>query len=271
MTASSVFKPEGKDGNMKTILVVSVLSLLNLGGLFFGLAAAAEPLRLDGTLGWIADSNILLDLEEAVTLEAWVRPEIVDKGGARIIEKANAYMLDTAPGIALRMSVAAGSISCEGNLPTNRLSHVVGVFSRAQGIYKLYVDGKEKASQGREAMRRLSVTPLPLKVCSDSSGRNCFCGDVARVTIYNRALDAAEIAGLAADETHKSHGLPGTVADWFFTRKDASECISDAPGRLRLCDRPGATHGPSPAAGESRQDFLVSPAGPRLDRSHAAG
>ena len=201
-------------------------------------ALAAEALHLDGTRGWLADSSKLLELDEAVTLEAWVWPAMVDKGGNRIVEKAGAYTLDTAPGIALRMSVAAGSISCAGKLPTNRWSHVAGVFSREEKFFNLYVDGKETASQGRDAMRKLSASSSPVKVGSDSSGRNCFCGEVARVTIYNRALTVAEIAALAADTTHKSHSLPGTVANWFFSRKDASECFSDAPGKVRLRDRP---------------------------------
>jgi alpha-L-fucosidase 2 len=200
--------------------------------------AGAEPLRLDGLSGWIADSDKRLDLTEAVTLEAWLRPEAVDKGGSRIIEKAGAYLLDTAPGMALRMRVAGGDISCAGRLPTDRLSHVVGVFSRAEGVFKLYIDGKEKASQGRPEMRKLSVTPSPLKIGEAPDGRLCFWGEVARVTIYNRALGTAEIAALAADPSHHSPAMPGTVADWTFTQEDATEWLSDAPGKLRLRNRP---------------------------------
>ncbi len=112
------------------------------------------------------------------------------------------------------------------------------MFSGSEGIYKLYVDGKEVASQGRDAMRKLNVTTQPLKIGADPNGRNCFQGDVARITIYNRALKADEISALAADPTHKSHGLPGTVADWFFSGKSGVEWISATPGRLRLRDRP---------------------------------
>lgn len=213
--------------------------------------AKAEPLQLDGLSGWIADNDTRLDLTEAVTLEAWVRPNAVDKGGSRIVEKAGAYSLDTAPGMALRMSVATGAISCKGQLPTNRLSHIAGVFSRADGVFKLYMDGKEVASQGRDAMRKLRVTPSPLKVGADRDGRSCFWGEIARVTIYNRALAPAEIAALAADTSLNSHGLPGTVADWNFTRKGRGECFSDAPGNLRLRDRPDtarlAGNAPAPA------------------------
>jgi len=40
------------------------------------------------------------------------------------------------------MTTAAGTIRYDGKLPTDRLSHVAGVFSRSEGIYKLYVDGR---------------------------------------------------------------------------------------------------------------------------------
>jgi alpha-L-fucosidase 2 len=201
-------------------------------------ADAAGTLHLDGIAGWYADNSKALDMEDAVTLEAWVRPAVIEKGGNRIIDKANAYILDAAPKIALRMSTAAGTIQYDGALPADRLTHVAGVFSRSEGIYKLYVDGREVASQGREAMRKLNVNSQPLKIGTDPNGRNCLQGDVARVTIYNRALKSTEIADLAADSTHKSHALPGTVADWFFTGKNTGEWISDAPGALRLRDRP---------------------------------
>jgi len=220
-----------------TAVTLAMLLLASLPGLHAG-AATLEPLCLDGTQGWIADGNPALDVADGLTLEAWVRPDMVAKGGNRIIDKANAFVLDTAPGMALRMSVAAGTISCTGKLPTDRLSHVVGVFGHAEGIYKLFIDGKEMASQGRDGMRKLSVTPLPVKVGADSSGRHCFCGAIARVTIYNRALNATEVAALAADNSHQSHGLPGTVADWFCTPTDAGEYHSAAPGQLRLRDRP---------------------------------
>jgi len=206
--------------------------------LAFTTTQANEALHLNGLTGWYADNSPALDLEDAVTLEAWVKPDTIAKGSNRIIDKANTYILDVTPQLALSLFMSAGSVKYEGTLPTNRFSHLVGVFSQSEGIYKLYLNGKEVASQGRARMKKLTVTSAPLKIGADQNERHCFQGDIARVTIYKRALNAAEIAALAADSTHKSHMLSGTVADWSFTNSTAGEWISTAPGGIRLRDRP---------------------------------
>ena len=216
-----------------------------LGGIIalLGIAwsvVAAEPFYLDGkTPGLVAQRNRGLDLEDAVTLEAWIKPGKLDKIGARIIDKGapgtnDGYLLDTFPGNSLRMIVAEGAISYRAELPTDRWSHVVGEFSSTEGIYKLFLNGKQVASHGHAGMKKMTVTPFALRVGADTGGGSRYHGHIARVTVYSRPLSAEEIAALAADVTHKSHDLPGRVADWSFTDPAASTFVSTAPGQLKL-------------------------------------
>ena len=101
-------------------------------------------------------------------------------------------------------------------------------------MFKLYLDGKEVASGGGPGMKKMERNSVPVRVGHDGAGGNQFLGEIDRVTIYNRVLSADEIAALAADQGHKSHDLPGRVADWTFADASASEFVSSAPGNLKL-------------------------------------
>jgi len=180
-----------------------------------------------------------LSLTESLTLEAWLRPERLGSGGARIIDKSQAgtslgFMLDTWPGNSLRLVAGEPHLRNDAKLPPGRWSHVAGVFSRPQGIRKLYVNGKEVASDGKPDMRPIPATRLPLRIGADSEGGNRFRGEIARVTIYDRALSAEELSALANDPDRKSHDLPGRVADWDFTAAGEAAYVSSAPGELKF-------------------------------------
>ncbi len=217
-------------------------------GLIALLAAAAgaavagrgEPLRFDGGEGLIEVKHCAaLDLEDAVTLEAWICPQAFPGGGARIIDKSGAgtstgYLLDMFPGNSLRMIVAEDQLQYDAKLAPGKWAHVAGVFSAAEGIFKLYVDGKEVADRGRPSMKKMIRNHLPLRIGADSNGENRFRGEMVRVTVYNRALSGEEIAALAADAERKSHGLPGRVGDWDFRDRSAKAFVSAAPGGLKI-------------------------------------
>jgi len=97
-----------------------------------------------------------LDLEDAVTLEAWICPDALPAGGGRIMDKSqagtsNGYLLDTYPGHSLRLIVADGALAYDAKLPTNRWSHVAGVFDARTGEKELYLNGSLVASTGEPA------------------------------------------------------------------------------------------------------------------------
>lgn len=59
---------------------------------------------------------------------------------------------------------------------------------------------------------------LPLRLGADSNGQNRFVGDMARASIFDRALRAAEIAALAEQAGAAPETIEGCVASWAFDR-----------------------------------------------------
>jgi len=210
------------------------------------LGADAKPtgtLGLDGRTGYATPHHKLLDLTDAVTMEAWIKPGKFGDNSARIIDKDDdTYMLDTWPGYSLRMITGNVQTRFAAKLPIGKWTHVAGVYSRKDNIRRLYVNGKPVADTGGPGMPAMRRNKLPLRVgCSTRSAGHKFRGEMDRVTIYNRALTADEIAALAGERSHKSHNLPGTVADWDFARAEKGVYTSAAPGGLKLAvaaDRP---------------------------------
>jgi len=203
-------------------------------------AATAENtggvLRLDGKTAYGAGHCKALDLRDAVTMEAWIKPGEFAGGSARIIDKDdNAYMLDTWPGYSLRMITGNVQTRFAAKLPQGKWSHVAGVYSRPQGVRKLYLNGREVASTGAKSMPPMAGNRYPLRIGNATRTPGCrFRGEMDRVTIYNRALKPAEIAALAADAEHKSRNLPGTVADWDFSKSVKGAYVSSDAAKLRL-------------------------------------
>lgn len=209
-----------------------------------GAATKPEGLSFDGT-GTTPEvrSTPLLDLQDELTLEAWVRPQRFGEPGVRLIDKSPAgaqtgYMLDTYPGNSLRFLVAEGMLMAKDVLPPDEWAHVAGVFSASRGIFKLYVNGKEVADASKGGMKRIDRNRLPLRIGVDSGGAHAFKGSMARVTIYNRALAAEEVARLAAERQFRSLSLAGRVADWDFTLSGSRKYASSAPGELVLRHTP---------------------------------
>lgn len=138
-------------------------------GAFAGAAAAILPATIVGDVqtvdepdgkaarftgkGWIEIAyDPRLDLAQAVTLDAWIAPEKLPGGGARIIDKSragtsNGYLLDTFPGHSLRMILEPNTLIHDANLPTGKWSHVAATYDAESGEQKLYLNGKVVASQ----------------------------------------------------------------------------------------------------------------------------
>jgi alpha-L-fucosidase 2 len=192
-----------------------------------------------------------LELRDAVTLEAWIKPAQFDQPGVRLIDKSpagaqSAYMLDTFPGNSLRLVLAEGLLTAKDVLAPDQWTHAAGVFSTTQGVYRLYVNGKGVADQGRPGMKRMQSNALPLRIGADSTGEHRYRGEMARVTVYNRALSDEEIARSAAEPSRQSLNLPGRVADWDFRLPGRQAYVSSAPGNLKLKHPPRLTGGADP-------------------------
>ena len=109
-------------------------------------APTGKALRFDGSGYLEIAPHPLLDLTNACTLEAWIRPDEFPAGGARIIDKSqvgtsNGYLLDTHPGNSLRLISDAGSLGYPAKLPPKRWVHVVATVAPDCQL-TLYVDGR---------------------------------------------------------------------------------------------------------------------------------
>jgi alpha-L-fucosidase 2 len=218
----------------------------------------AEGISFTGT-GQIleAEDRPELDLVDAVTLEAWIRPETYPRPGVRIIDKSPAgaqtgYMLDTYPGNSLRLLLAEGQLTTENVLEPGRWTHVAGVFSVSEGVYRVYVNGRLAADQGRAGMQPIQTNHLPLRIGADSQGDHRYKGAMARVAVYDRALSSDEIAQLAQAPNRESLDLDGRVADWDLRRPGRNAYISAAPGSIELSHPPVLT-GAAPPPGDPLQ------------------
>jgi len=128
-----------------------------------GIAALARGNRealvgLDGMTGsWVnvEPGRIVPDSVERrftgpLTLEAWIRPEVLPRGGARIVDKItpggnDGVLLDTWPGNSLRLITKAGILQKQDCLIPGQWRHIAATVAPEKGELKLFVNGGKVA------------------------------------------------------------------------------------------------------------------------------
>lgn len=112
----------------------------------------------DGLIGsWKEFPNAAVDvgdrdLTRALTIEAWVKPEPLPSGGARIVDRitpggSDGFLLDTCPGNSLRFSVGPWILRHANGLTPGQWHHVVAVADGRRMKLALYLDGKAVAGE----------------------------------------------------------------------------------------------------------------------------
>lgn len=106
-------------------------------------------LRLDGAGHVEVPASPRLTLEDALTLEAWVRPERFEPSGMRVIDRVTAgrndgYLLDIYPGNALRLITERGTQGYAAGLQAGEWVHLAGRVDPKGGL-ALYVNGRRVA------------------------------------------------------------------------------------------------------------------------------
>ncbi len=120
-------------------------------------AQPADVLWTGRAAGPVADSASW-DFAQGFTIEAWLKPEKLSAGGARIVDKItpggrDGFLFDTYPGNSLRLICAEHQLDARDAVPAGRWTHVAAVADSAAGGCRLYVDGKLVADNSREAVR----------------------------------------------------------------------------------------------------------------------
>ncbi|MCP4641789.1 MAG: LamG domain-containing protein [bacterium] len=144
-----------------------------LGGKIEGSAAVKDGcLRLDGR-GWVTiPASEGLDLDGPFTIEAVIRPGVLQEGGARIVDRItvgenDGYLIDTHPQNALRLICPTGTLSSEATLAPDVWQHVAATRD-ADGKLRLYLDGVLVA-EGQGAAKPIKETDADfLRVASFS-------------------------------------------------------------------------------------------------------
>jgi hypothetical protein len=148
----------------------------------------------------VADSDSL-DIESALTLAAWIRPDRED-GGWMVVQKndlehgGTLYNLDIQPGsVSCSLRIAGGGTSSENATGTTPIA--VGEWQHIAATWdgetiRVYYNGQLDGER-----------PFPQTLATGDGelwiGRyyGAFDGDIDEVRIYNRALSAAEIVEIA--------------------------------------------------------------------------
>jgi hypothetical protein len=148
----------------------------------------------------VADSDSL-DLESALTIAAWIRPDRED-GGWMVVQKKDpehgggVYNFDIQPGrVSCSLRIAGGGSSTE--IATGTTPIAVGEWQHIAATWdgetiRVYYNGQLEGEQ-----------PFPHALATSDGelwiGRyySAFDGDIDEVRIYNRALSAAELTDIA--------------------------------------------------------------------------
>ena len=137
-----------------------------------------------------------LRLATAMTLEAWVKPSVVNRIWQDVIYKAddNYYLEATSSNggkPAANVKTNSGGTGAYGTsaLPTSTWTHLAVTYNGA--ALTLYVNGNPVSSVARTGS--LATSTNPLQIGGDSLYGQYFQGTIDEVRIYNRALSQAEI------------------------------------------------------------------------------
>ncbi len=133
-------------------------------------------------------------------------------------------------------------------LPSDRPSHIVGVFDSREKIVALYVDGQRVAAFTPTKDKVMAPSEnVPLRVGADHDGANRFRGVIHSFSVHKRALSDAEVAAAFADSGPRD----ALAATWNFTPAAAASSVTrleaDA-GKAALVVPPplcGAVQGPA--------------------------
>jgi hypothetical protein len=139
-----------------------------------------------------------LSLTNAMTLEAWVNPSVVDASWRDVVYKGNDnyYLMATssqggvpAGGASFGNISATTEAYAPSALATNTWTHLAVTYDGS--IIRLYVNGAQVATRSKTGMYTTSNNPL--QIGGNTFYWQYFRGKIDEVRVYNRALGAAQI------------------------------------------------------------------------------
>jgi hypothetical protein len=147
----------------------------------------------------VPDANSL-DLTNAMTLEAWVRPTTVSNYRTVLVKETAGnlvyalYASSTFGGSGVQRPSAwifADGLGPTTALPVNTWSHIATTYDRTN--WRFYVNGVQVAT--RAYTPAIQASTGALRIGGNSIWSEWFAGQIDEVRVYDRALSAAEVAG----------------------------------------------------------------------------
>jgi hypothetical protein len=144
------------------------------------------------------DANSL-DLTNAMTLEAWVRPTALSNYRTVLIKETTGnlvyalYASSTFGGSGVQRPSAwifADGLGPTTALPVNAWSHIATTYDRAN--WRFYVNGAQVAT--RAYTPAIQASTGALRIGGNNIWGEWFAGQIDEVRVYDRALSAAEVA-----------------------------------------------------------------------------
>jgi hypothetical protein len=160
---------------------------------------ADGALLFNGTSDWVTINDVAaLHLTTGMTLEAWVKPNILSGWRSVILKEAppstlaySLYANDNVPRPATTIRVPAGDLSAAGTsgIPLNQWTHLASSYDGA--TIRLYVNGTQVAQTSTSGSMVSSTAPL--RIGGNAIWGEYFAGAIDEVRVYRRALAASEI------------------------------------------------------------------------------
>ncbi|MBU4373509.1 MAG: LamG domain-containing protein, partial [Euryarchaeota archaeon] len=161
-----------------------------------------QAMGFDGVDDYVdAGNGAGLDITDAITVEAWVKP-ITLGGWKRILQKCNVAVIRESYCLVLkdgtekvRWELFTGGthryVDSNQNLPSDRWTHIVGSYDGQ--VMRIYFNGNLDTSSDYGNNMKIGTNNLDLYIGSSIDDPRYFSGTIDEVRIYNRALSAEEI------------------------------------------------------------------------------
>ena len=202
----------------------------------------------DGSFAEIADSEVINNISEQVTISAWIKPTdfpntcttVLFKGNKRIpnishrqfalwLFDEGCVFFDTSPGgRSIRWTASASE-----TIKKNEWYHVAGTIDARNNIMKLYLNGSEVQRNNFKLQNNLRKTTLPFRIgCSheeEISEHASFAGLIDEVRIWDIARTENQIRSdmnkeLKGDES-------GLVGYWKFDAETQGRISDSSPNK----------------------------------------
>ena len=155
----------------------------------------------------------------AITLEAWVYPTEATPAARRwIIGKTNSaatqgygmHQLNGSTTVRFWVNNSGTAASVQSNMTLNAWNHLAGTYSTANGNLRLYINGVLASQRAYTTAITHSTTPLEIGRSPIASSN--FVGRIDEAAVYNRAIDAWEIARRNAAFTAANGSYPASLS-----------------------------------------------------------